>query len=88
MCNAGLLDVVHVDNVGVDIELELLALGRGLAGVLGVEDGVEFLELKKSALVCGIRGKGGDRHTVRFLVSGTKYQMIPAWTAHHTKKTM
>lgn len=39
------LDVVHVDNVGVDVELELLALGGGLAGVLGVEDGVEFLEL-------------------------------------------
>jgi hypothetical protein len=40
-----LLDLVHVDNVGVDVELELLALGGGLAGVLGVEDGIEFLEL-------------------------------------------
>lgn len=42
----GLLDIVHVDNVGVCVELELLALGGGLAGVLGVEDGVEFLELR------------------------------------------
>lgn len=54
MRNSGLLDVVHVDNVGVDIELELLALGGGLARVLGVEDGVELLELRKGALVCGI----------------------------------
>lgn len=41
-----LLDIVHVDDVGVCVELELLALGGGLAGVLGVEYGVEFLELR------------------------------------------
>lgn len=39
------LDVVHVNNVGIGVELELLALGGGLAGVLGVEDSIEFLEL-------------------------------------------
>lgn len=74
----------------ISIELELLALSGGLAGVLGVEDGVEFLELERglaNALKYG-SGSVGGRLTVRFLVSGTRYQMIPAWTAHQQVKTM
>ena len=43
---ARLLDVVHVDDVRVRIELQLLALNGSLAGVLGVEDGIELLELR------------------------------------------
>lgn len=58
MSQPRLLDLVHVDNVGVDVELELLALGGGLAGVLGVEDGIEFLELV-GCQSCGRIGSGG-----------------------------
>ena len=36
----------HIDQIGVGIECDDLFLGRGLAGVLCVENVIEFLELK------------------------------------------
>lgn len=40
-----LLGGMDLNDVGVGIDAESLLLGRGLAGILGVEDVVQFLEL-------------------------------------------
>lgn len=48
----GLVDAVvansiDVDDVGVGIDIQLLLLGRGLDGVLGLEDLVKLLKLQE-----------------------------------------
>ena len=90
----GLVDAVvansiDVDDVGVGIDIQLLLLGRGLDGVLGLEDLVKLLKLQEVLAIAHKRIQsivGGL--TVRFLVSGRRRKRTPNWTKHQTQKTM